>query len=49
MYAIPHTEGEFVNARLIVPVGLKHPIKFKNMVNPSQELEVKFLVHDFEQ
>lgn len=40
--AIPHTEGEFVNARLIVPVGLKHPIKFKNMVNPSQELEVKF-------
>lgn len=40
--AIPHTEGEFVNARLIVPVALKHPIKFKNMVDPSQELDVKF-------
>lgn len=41
--AIPHTEGEFVNARLIVPVVLEHPIKFKNMIDPSQELEVRFL------
>lgn len=40
--AIPHTEGEFVNARLIVPVELKHPIMFKNMVDPSKKLEVKF-------
>lgn len=41
--AIPHTEGEFVNTRLIVPVALVHPIKFHNMIDPSQELEVKFL------
>lgn len=41
--AIPHTEGEFVNARLIVPVALKHPIKFQNMIAPDESLEVKFL------
>lgn len=41
--AIPHTEGEYVNARLIVPIELKHPIEFKNMVDPSKSLEVKFL------
>ena len=33
--AIPHTEGEFVNARLIVPIALKHPIKFQNMIEPD--------------
>lgn len=41
--AIPHTEGEFVNARLIVPIALKHPIKFQNMIAPDESLEVKFL------
>ncbi|MCZ3622216.1 PTS sugar transporter subunit IIA [Lactobacillus mulieris] len=41
--AIPHTEGEFVNTRLIVPIALKYPVKFNNMIDPSQELEVKFL------
>ncbi|QNQ81031.1 PTS sugar transporter subunit IIA [Lactobacillus sp. PV034] len=41
--AIPHTEGQYVNKRLIIPVGLKTPIKFNNMVNPAEELEVKFL------
>lgn len=41
--AVPHTEGEYVNARLIVPVALVKPIPFKNMIDPSQELPVKFL------
>lgn len=41
--AIPHTEGEFVNTRLIVPVALKTPVTFHNMINPSQAIEVKFL------
>ncbi|MCT7692931.1 MAG: PTS sugar transporter subunit IIA [Lactobacillus iners] len=41
--AIPHTEGEFVNARLIVPVLLKHPIRFNNMVDPKKTLDVSFL------
>lgn len=41
--AIPHTEGEFVNARLIVPIALKHPVKFQNMIEPDKSLEVKFL------
>lgn len=41
--AIPHTEGEFVNARLIVPVLLKHPIRFNNMVDPQKTLDVSFL------
>lgn len=41
--AIPHTEGKYVNKRLIVPVGLKHPISFNNMVNPSENFKVKFL------
>ncbi|MBA1392625.1 PTS sugar transporter subunit IIA [Lactobacillus sp. XV13L] len=41
--AVPHTEGEFVNARLVVPVSLETPIVFKNMIAPDQELQVKFL------
>lgn len=41
--AIPHTEGEFVNARLIVPVLLKHPIRFNSMVDPQKTLDVSFL------
>lgn len=41
--AIPHTEGEFVNTRLIAPVALKTPVTFHNMINPSQAIEVKFL------
>ena len=32
---IPHKEREFVNARLIVPIALKHPIKFQNMIEPD--------------
>ncbi|APT18372.1 phosphoenolpyruvate-dependent sugar PTS family porter, EIIA 2 [Amylolactobacillus amylotrophicus DSM 20534] len=41
--AIPHTEGEFVNARLIVPVKLTQEVTFKNMILPDEELSVKFL------
>lgn len=41
--AIPHTEGEFVNKRLIVPVALTNPVVFHNMIKPDEALEVKFL------
>lgn len=41
--AIPHTEGKFVNTRLIVPIALKKPVQFNNMVNPSESFDVKFL------
>ena len=41
--AVPHTEGEFVNTCLIVPVALKVPVSFKNMIAPDQSLPVKFL------
>lgn len=41
--AIPHTEGEFVNKRLIVPVALKEPVIFHNMIKPSEKLSVHFL------
>lgn len=41
--AVPHTEGEFVNTRLIVPVALKQPVLFHNMIKPEETLEVKFL------
>lgn len=41
--AVPHTEGQFVKKRLIVPVSLKNPVTFKNMVNPEEDLSVKFL------
>lgn len=41
--AIPHTEGAFVNTRLIVPVALTQPVLFGNMIKPAQKLPVKFL------
>ncbi|MCG4281164.1 PTS sugar transporter subunit IIA [Lacticaseibacillus saniviri] len=41
--AIPHTEGEFVNTRRIVPIKLNHPITFHNMIDPEQTFPVKFL------
>lgn len=41
--AIPHTEGEFVNTRCIIPVKLMTPVSFHNMINPSASLEVSFL------
>ncbi|MEO3720544.1 PTS sugar transporter subunit IIA [Lacticaseibacillus paracasei] len=41
--AIPHTEGEFVNVRKIIPIRLKKPIEFANMIAPDQKLKVSFL------
>ena len=41
--AIPHTEGEFVNVRRVIPVHLENPVTFKNMIDPSSSMEVKFL------
>ncbi|MGT2949168.1 PTS sugar transporter subunit IIA [Streptococcus devriesei] len=41
--AIPHTESEFVKDTRIVPVKLKHPVMFKNMILPDEDVEVSFL------
>lgn len=41
--AIPHTEGEFVKVRKIVPVKLTQPVTFYNMIQPDKELTVTFL------
>lgn len=41
--AIPHTEGEFVNVRRVIPVHLEEPVTFKNMIDPDSSMEVKFL------
>jgi PTS system galactitol-specific IIA component len=41
--AIPHTEGQFVNTRKIIPVRLKQPIEFANMISPDQHFPVGFL------
>src|SRR5699024_528464 len=41
--AIPHTESEFVKARMIVPIKLDKEISFHNMIDPSKEFPVKIL------
>lgn len=41
--AVPHTEGQFVNEQLIVPVKLLNTVQFKSMVNPEQNLDVGFI------
>jgi len=41
--AIPHTEGEFVNVRMVVPIKLTHPVDFGNMIDPSEHFKVSFL------
>lgn len=41
--AIPHTEPEFVKAKLIVPIKLNQPITFSNMIKPDEFLEVSYL------
>ncbi|MBW4803699.1 PTS sugar transporter subunit IIA [Loigolactobacillus coryniformis] len=41
--AIPHTEGEFVNVRKIVPIKLLKPVDFGNMIDPEQKFSVSFL------
>ena len=41
--AIPHTESEYVTETRIVPVKLKYPIVFHNMILPDEEVTVSFL------
>lgn len=41
--AIPHTEGNFVNVRLIVPIKLVTPVEFGNMIEPADKFKVSFL------
>lgn len=41
--AIPHTEGEFVNTRCVIPVKLMTPVPFNNMISPSKSLDASFL------
>lgn len=41
--AIPHTETEFVHETRIVPVKLTHPLRWHNMLVPTEELDVSFL------
>ncbi|VTS24928.1 putative PTS family fructose/mannitol porter component IIA [Streptococcus pseudoporcinus] len=41
--AVPHTESEFVNVTRLIPVKLKNPIEFKNMINPDETVIVSFL------
>lgn len=41
--AIPHTEPYAVKTSKIVPIQLKEEISFNNMIEPDQELKVKFL------
>ncbi|KAA9300156.1 PTS sugar transporter subunit IIA [Aerococcus sp. UMB8608] len=41
--AIPHTESDYVTVTRIVPIKLKTPVTFHNMIQPDQALEVGFL------
>ncbi|MPQ44368.1 PTS sugar transporter subunit IIA [Clostridium tarantellae] len=41
--AIPHTESGFCNDTKVVLVKLKNKITFKDMMNPSKDLDVKYL------
>lgn len=38
--AIPHTDSKYVNRSQIEFVSLKSPVKFKNMGNASEDIEV---------
>lgn len=41
--AIPHTDIKYVNSPAIVFASLEKPIKFKNMADKSQEINVSFI------
>lgn len=41
--AIPHTESYAVKTSKVIPIQLKNEISFNNMIEPDQELRVKFL------
>ena len=41
--AVPHIEGVFVKKSLIVPVAIKYPVTFNNLIDENQNFSVKFL------
>lgn len=41
--AIPHTDSQYVNRSQIEFVSFKNPVKFKNMGNISEEIDVNFI------
>ncbi|UXR76980.1 MULTISPECIES: PTS sugar transporter subunit IIA [unclassified Staphylococcus] len=41
--AIPHTESTYVKTSRIIPIKLKHPLTFHNMIAPDATLTVTFL------
>lgn len=41
--AIPHTDIKYVNSPAIAFASLEKPIKFKNMADKSQEIDVNFI------
>lgn len=41
--AIPHTESEYCNETKVIVVKLKNELNFKNMMNSSENLNVKYL------
>jgi len=38
--AIPHSDPEFVNRSAIAIAALEHPVNFKNMANPDEDIPV---------
>lgn len=41
--AIPHTESEFVLTTRIIPIKLKKPISFNDMISPDDQVSAHFL------
>lgn len=41
--AVPHTDVKYVKSPAIVFASLDHPVKFANMADKSQTVEVKFV------
>lgn len=41
--AIPHTEPSAVKKTRVIPVKLNNNIRFNNMIDPSQSLDVRFI------
>ena len=41
--AIPHTDSVYVNRSQIAFMSLKNPVKFKNMGNVSEDVDVNYL------
>lgn len=41
--AIPHTEAYAVKTSMVIPIQLRNEISFNNMIEPDQEIKVKFM------